>query len=403
MLRSFTLLTFWFWQADLQQEGIKALEQQEYSQAADLFRKAVAQDPKNFATHFHLGLALSLLNQDAEAISEYKKVLELDASVYEAQLNVGILLLRQKQLAEALGPLRTAADKKPKEFRPNYYLGEALLALGDPEAANAFKAALDADPKSASATVGLARAFAKSGRLSEAAPLYHKAVELDPGFQDLLLELADLHEKAKQPDEALTIYQKFPQLPGVQERMGSLLLEKGSPEQAVPILEQAVKSAPTSANKFALATAYIRIKQGEKAVPLLTSAANSEPKNWQLLMTLGRLLRDMKQYPNAANIFFRASQLQPQTKESWSELGGMLFLSENYPQALAAFDKLIELGSPSTGAYYFRAITLDHMHQYKLALPAYEKFLALSENKNPEEEFKSRQRIKVIVKELAKH
>ena len=61
MLRSFILLAFWFWQADLQQEGIKALEQQQYSQAVDLFRKAVAQDPKNYATHFHLGLALSLL------------------------------------------------------------------------------------------------------------------------------------------------------------------------------------------------------------------------------------------------------------------------------------------------------------------------------------------------------
>ena len=403
MLRAITLLAFWFWQQDPQQEGIKALEAQNYTQAAEQFRKATAQFPKEYAPHFHLALALSLLNQDAEAIAEYKKVLELDPTIYEAQLNLGILLLRQKRPAEAAVPLKSAVDKKPKEFRPNFFLGEALFASDDPAAAISFQTALEADPKSAAATSGLARTLSKAGKLSEAAPFYHKAAELDPSFQDLLLELADLHEKAKQPDEAIAIYRKFPQLPGVSERMGALLLVKGSSDEAVPLLEAAVKASPTPANQFALATAYVRTKENAKALPLLTAAVNAEPKNWQLIMTLGRLLRDMKQYPNAANVFARASQLQPQQKESWSELGGMLFVAENYPQALAAFDKLIELGEPTTGVFYFRAITLDHMHQYKLALPAYEKFLSLSQNKSPEEEFKSRQRIKVIQKEIAKH
>lgn len=397
------LLAFFFWQEDPQSEGIKALEKQQYAPAAELFRKAVAQTPKDYPPHFHLALALSLLNQDAEAIAEYKKVLELQAGVYEAELNLGILLLRQKQAGDAAAHLKAAVEKKPKEFRPTYYLGEALLASGDAGAAAAFKNALEIDGTSAAAHSGLGRSLAKAGQLPEAAPHYRKAAELDPSYQDLLLELADYYEKAKQPDEAIAIYKQFPQLPGVAERMGNLQLSKGSPEEAIATLEAAVKLSPTPANQYALATAYIRSKQNEKAAPMLAAAVNAEPNNWDLTMALGRLLRDMKKYPNAASVFSRAAQLQPQKKESWSELGGMLFVLQDYPKALAAFDKLIELGDPSTGALYFRAITLDHMHEYKLSLPAYEKFLSVSQNKSPDEEFKARQRIIVIKKELAKH
>ena len=41
------------------------------------------------------------------------------------------LLLRQKQAEAAVPYLQQAADKKPKEYRPRFYLAEALLAAGD--------------------------------------------------------------------------------------------------------------------------------------------------------------------------------------------------------------------------------------------------------------------------------
>jgi hypothetical protein len=42
------------------------------------------------------------------------------------------------------------------------------------------------------------------------------------------------------------------------------------------------------------------------------------------------------------------------------------------------------------------------MKLYKEALPAYEKFLAASVGKSPEEEFKARQRVRVVKKVLDK-
>src|SRR3979409_2588828 len=96
-------LAFLFLQKpDPQAEGMKALEEQRYPAAVESFTKAVAADPKDYGAHFHLALSYSLLNRDAEAISEYKKVLELKPELYEAELNLGMILLRQKMAAEAV-------------------------------------------------------------------------------------------------------------------------------------------------------------------------------------------------------------------------------------------------------------------------------------------------------------
>ncbi len=52
---------------------MKALDDGKYEAAAQSFSKAVAADPKDYTAHFHLALAYSLLNRDAEGVAEYRK------------------------------------------------------------------------------------------------------------------------------------------------------------------------------------------------------------------------------------------------------------------------------------------------------------------------------------------
>src|SRR5579883_210255 len=94
---------------DYQAEGAKALDAKQYPQAVELFRKAVDADPQDYGAHFQLALAYSLMNQDAQAIPEYRKVLELKAGLYEAELNLGISQLRIKDAAAAVPYLKAAS------------------------------------------------------------------------------------------------------------------------------------------------------------------------------------------------------------------------------------------------------------------------------------------------------
>jgi len=384
-------------------EGMKALEARNYEQAIQFFTKASEADPNDYAALFHLALAYSLAGKDGEAVPRYKRVLELKPGLYEAELNLGVVLLDARQAREALAYLESAAAKNPTEFRPNFYLAEALAFLDRfAEAERHYQAALAANTSSAAAEVGLGRALARQRRLAEAEPHYRRAAELDPAYRDALLELASLLEDAKRPADACAIYRQFPDNPAARERLGELLLEAGKPEEAAGHLEAAVAKSPTAANRLALGVTYLRLKKSEKALPLLEQASSAEPSNFGLRMTYGRALRDARRYPDAARQFYQAIQIQPDSKEAWNEFAAMLILTENYIQALAALDKAAALGGETAAHHYFRAMIYDKSRQYKQALASYEKFLSLSQNQHPEEEFKARQRIKVIRKELSR-
>ncbi|RPI12468.1 MAG: hypothetical protein EHM65_05935, partial [Acidobacteriales bacterium] len=169
---------------DFAAEGFKALEAKQYAVAAQQFAKAVEADPKDYAARFHLALSQSLLGKDDEAITEYKKTLELKPGLYEAEVNLGMLLVEQKQPREAIGILEAAVAQKPQEFRPNLYLADALLAAGDfAKAEQQYMAAGRLDPKSAAVELGLARSRARQDRLEEAAVNFRRAAELDQSFK----------------------------------------------------------------------------------------------------------------------------------------------------------------------------------------------------------------------------
>ncbi|MEO8127921.1 MAG: tetratricopeptide repeat protein, partial [Bryobacteraceae bacterium] len=120
---------------DPQADGLKALEEQRYPAAVDSFTKAVAADAKDYGAHFHLALSYSLVNRDDDAVLEYKKVLELKPELYEAELNLGIILLRQKRAADAVPYLEAAAKKKPTVYRPVFFAAEALSEASQPDKA----------------------------------------------------------------------------------------------------------------------------------------------------------------------------------------------------------------------------------------------------------------------------
>ena len=388
---------------DFTAEGRKALDARDYPAAARHFAQAVAADPSDFTAHFHLALAQSMLNKDEEAIAEYRKVLELKPGLYEAELNLGILLVRQKNPAEAIALLQQAADAKPKEFRPRYYLAEAQLAAGDAaKAEGSYRTALELNPKSAEAELGLGRAQARQERLAEGAPHFRKAAELDPSFQDVLLELAGLYEKAGQPAEAIAIYQQFPANVAAQERLGTLLLENKQYADAIPRLEQAFRQDPTQPNRLALAAAYVFNKEPAKALPILEQAVQAAPADFDVRNMYGRALRDVRNFAPAAQQFYEAVKLKPDSRQAWSDLAAMLYMAGNYPQSVAALDRALKLGEDTPANHFFRAITLDKMRDLRGALAAYQKFLSMSEGKFPDEEFKAKQRARIIQKELSK-
>ncbi|MGA8026701.1 MAG: tetratricopeptide repeat protein [Bryobacteraceae bacterium] len=385
---------------DPQAAGMQALDRENYQQAEQIFSQLAAADPKNYAAVFNLALAETALKKDEQAAEHYKQVLTLKPGLYQTELNLGMLYLRDHRPGDALPLLRDASKQKPDQARPKRYLGDSLLAAGDlAGAADAYRDALAIDPKLAAAELGLGQSLQSQGKLDDALPHYRKASELDPNLQSFLLEMAIAFSKANRPSDAIATLRDFPNDAGAREELGRLYLAGNQPADAVLQFQAAAEMSPTPANRLALATAYLKNNQPNLAAPILEQALAANPNDYDLRMAIARIHRDRHDYVAAGNQFVAAANLKPDSVEAWNEAASAFVIAQLYPEALAALERVHNLNAETAGDFYYRAIVLDKMHQVKSALKNYQQFLQLSDGKFPDQEFVARQRSKILERE----
>lgn len=387
-------------QTDLQTAGLEALKQQDFKHAEQIFSEIAAADPKDYSAFFNLAFAETALKKDQQAAEHYKQVLALKPGLYQAELNLGMLDLRDHDAPDAIPLLRDASEQKPNEARPKRYLGDSLLVTGDFRgAADSYRQALAIDPKLAAAELGLAQSLAHEGKLDDALPHYRQAATLDPNLKSFLLEAGVAFEKANRAEDAIALLREFPDDPGAREELGRIYLSTNRPADAVVEFQAGVALSPSPANQLALATAYLKNNQPDLAKPILEQALASNPNDYDLHMVVGRIYRDRHDYAMAAKQFVTATQIKPDSVEAWNEAASAYVLAEQYPEALAALDKIRSLKAETAGDFYYRAIIFDKLHQVKPALENYQRFLQVSEGKFPDQEFIARQRSRILEKE----
>ncbi len=382
-------------------DGEKALSENRFADAVKIYNTILAQDDEDIDAHFNLALAYSMLGQDTDAIPHYEAVLKERPDIFEAKINLGQSLLRAGDPAGAVPILQAAAEQHPEDFRPTYFLAESLLETGqNAEAETTFKAALAIAAAqnigAAPAEFGYARSLLRQGMVDEAEPHYRAAVELDPELQSTLLELAQGYEKYERPAEALRIYREFPDNIGATEHAGALALQLGEAEQAAEALEAAVAEDPTRGNRMGLAQAYLDLGRLVDAQKQVQAVLAEIPDDVSLRLLNAQLYRDQRQFPLASNEFRKITVLDPENGDAWGELGNMLMLEEKYLDAVDAYNRLDAMGKAKPGHYFFRAVAHDRLQEDEEAVDDYEKFLSLSQNESPDQEFQARQRIQIL-------
>ena len=110
----------------------------------------------DFEGLLHQGFQLHQQQRYSEALPLLRRAWKMQPRDYFANLLVGIDLLRTGQGAEAVDFLKTAAKLRPQEEIPPEYLGEAHAGLKDyAEAAEAYLRAVAIAPQSSQAAVAM--------------------------------------------------------------------------------------------------------------------------------------------------------------------------------------------------------------------------------------------------------
>jgi len=385
---------------DLLDEAQHDIDKNEFDAAIAPLQKVIADQPEFAYAHFQLAYVYTALKRTKEAQAEYEHTTALDPKMAEAYLNLGMLLLDNREDSAAVAPLRKAVDLLPAQSRPRYLLAVALDRSGDRAgAAESFKALLRLDPNDITAIDYLGWAALRAGKPTEAEARFRRAVEVQPSGPEERRGLAQSLEAQKKP-EAVAAYRDYLALaPNDSEARGRLirlLMDQGENDAALAELDRTDGGTPGLESLKLRADIQIAQKKWQDAIATLQQALGLAPNDAQLRGGLGRTYLQVRDFPNAEKELKTAIRLDGKNVDYWKDLSSTYYLSKNYAGALTVLGRMDELETPGAGSWFIRALCYDNLRQPKPALEAYQKFLELDQNRNPDQVWQAQERSKVL-------
>jgi tetratricopeptide (TPR) repeat protein len=214
--------------------------------AVDLLSRAIESDASFVAAQYALGTVHQSLGNRWKAAAQYRAATQLDAAQPEPYKALGDLFLIQPRrlFDQALEAYAKAIELRPFYADAHVGLGDARAAKGDTDGAikayqqalvynavnprvhlslgkiyfaekglyyesvNAYKKAIDLDPVSVEARMGLGEVYEDKGLYKEAADEYRRVIELDAKHTGAMYNLAIVYEKTD-PREAIAQWERY--------------------------------------------------------------------------------------------------------------------------------------------------------------------------------------------------
>jgi Flp pilus assembly protein TadD len=391
---------------DLLDEARRAIDSGRFEAAIPPLQKVIADQPDFAYAHFQLAYAYTALKKTDEARTEYERTVSIDPKMSEAYLNLGILLL-DKDPAAAVAPLRKATDLLPSQSRPRFLLGVACERSGDTKGAlESFEGAVHLDVRDEEALTHLANLYLAADRPADAETKFHALLEIKPKDAGTLLGLAKSLEAQKKPEASEAFRAYLAVQPGdasTRARVIRSLMDEQQYDAALAELDRSDAGRAPSLESLKLrADILIAQKKWGDATATLRRAVALAPGDAQMHGGLGRVYLQTKDFGAAEKELKTAIQLDGKNLVYWKDLSSTYLLAKNYPATLAVLDEIAKSETPGAFTWFVRALCYDNLHQSKPALEAYQKFLGMDQNKNPDQVWQATERSKVLKRMLEK-
>jgi Flp pilus assembly protein TadD len=220
------------------EEAYTILVKGDYTEAAGLASAVIRADPSNALAYHILGLADARRGLTEEAITSFKKSVELDPQFALAWFNLGVVEETQGEFASALTDYRTAADLEPSnrgyvdsaDRAGRIVMGESQwdwrekqagnLLLEGVEAVNkggaddlayaesVFRSLADQRPYDVSVRNMLGLTLAREGKVDESEQVFLKVVTDEPGYADAWYNLGMVHRAQGRLEDSIEDFRK---------------------------------------------------------------------------------------------------------------------------------------------------------------------------------------------------
>ena len=360
------------------------------AEAITAYRRALDLEPGDLGTMNALAEALLGDNRLDQALAEYQQISQADPENAGALVHICEIQRRQGKYELALATARKALAKDPNSLEAGYNEGLLFDVLGRyDDAIAAYQHMVDLTSHANGAYTAeeknnrsifierLGSVYHELNRVPDAIAAYQKLIDMGGeyalrGYQGQV----DTYRDAKQFDKALEVAQNAVQAdPGNSDlklMLAGELLDAGKDEQAFSMAKSLLQNSGKDRSVWlTLAQMYIRMRRWKDADDALNHAASMSTKKDDrvaLLFVRGELAERQKHTEPAEKFFRQILELDPDNALTLNYLGYMLAdKGQRLPEALAMIRKAVDQ-DPLNGAYldslgwaYFK------MGQYELA------------------------------------
>jgi tetratricopeptide (TPR) repeat protein len=307
---------------------------QHYKEAADALEQAAALGDIGPTGHYFLGKAFQQSGRDDKALDSLRRATADPQHGPDANLSVGLLLLKQNRARDAVAPLEqavklgaqpaavaqmllgnayVAADRPedalaalrtadPGQFYTQFGLGFAHLSLyRHEEAVAAFTAAQRLQPNSPEVSVGLGNAYTRMTRYREADAAFARALALKADSAEALMGQAVLHYYQGQypllVETARRAAQAAPQNAGAQTLLGAALATTGDMAGGLRATREAARLEPENYRPHYV-LGFILVRE-DKALTEARAAARLKPDDAGTQNLLAYVLNQLGQHAEA--------------------------------------------------------------------------------------------------------
>jgi len=368
----------------------------------------LAAHPTDARALFDAGYVADAQNRLDDAAALYRRAIAANPKSFEAHLSLGLLLARQKKLDEARPELAAATTLDLGEAGPELK-ARAWRALAridrasDPAAAsNDLLEALKLSPETPEDTLLAAELAEQAGQNDAAETAYRRVLAKSPNSVRANAGLAHLLILRKQYPDAETLLRaallSAPDDPTLNAQLATVLAAQDKAE-ALPLLQKLHEAHPANpvitrmlAEVLAVAGDYA----GSDQLYLHLLAAN--PQDANLLVAHGQNLVRLAQLVAAVKIFDKATQIDPTNADGWSGLAFAASRTGRPDVALHALTMRSRYQPENASTLFLWAISYDSLHQKQQAVAYYHRFLEAAAGKMPDQEWQARQRLQILAK-----
>lgn len=280
--------------AEHQERGEQYAKEGKYAEAVIEFKNVLQLDPNQAQAHYGLAKAYIGQNDLARGYWELRETARLDPSNLDAKLQYGQLARLAGELDEALKQADDVIAAQPDKAPPRVLRGQVLERMKRVDEAEAeLKKAMELESNDTAPTFLYADFLVRNGKAAEAEPLFRHLVELKPEFPSYAALANYLaRDPARDAETEATFREgiakaKPEQLSAAYRTLASFYYGRKRFADAENTLREAIEKTPDDLETiYALARFYVARGDDKRADEMVEQATHAKPddeKTWLVL------------------------------------------------------------------------------------------------------------------------